>query len=340
MKQIVITKYGDTDVLKIQERKDPEPLPGEVLIKVKAIGVNFADILARMGLYPDAPKPPCVVGYEVSGIVEAAGPSVASSIVGKSVLALTRFNGYSEKVCVPETNVFTLPGSLDFEMAAAIPVNYLTAYQLICVMGGLKKGESVLIHNAGGGVGLAALDISMHLGATTYGTSSGKKHPFLKERGLNYPIDYRNQDFLSTIMDLTEGKGVELILDPIGGKNWKKNYKALRSTGRLGVFGVSTVTESKMGRPLQFAKLLTQMPWYNPLGLMNANKSVFGVNLGHMWNERDKLRGWMQDILNGVEEGWVRPHVDRTFPFEQVGEGHAYIEARKNIGKVVLATGD
>jgi len=340
MKQIVITKYGDTDVLKVQERKDPEPLPGEVLIKVKAIGINFADILARKGLYPDAPKPPCVVGYEVSGIVEAVGQGVASSIVGKSVLALTRFKGYSEKVCVPETNVYAIPGSLDFERAAAIPVNYLTAYQLICVMGGLKKGESVLIHNAGGGVGLAALDISMHLEATTYGTSSVGKHSFLKERGLNHPIDYRNQDFLSTIMHLTDGKGVELVIDPIGGKNWKKNYKALRSTGRLGVFGVSTVTESKMARPFQFARLITQMPWYNPLGLMNANKSVFGVNLGHMLNERDKLRGWMQDILNGIEEGWVRPHVDRTFPFEQAGEAHAYIEARKNIGKVVLATGD
>jgi NADPH:quinone reductase-like Zn-dependent oxidoreductase len=340
MKQIVITKYGDTDVLKVQERKDPEPLPGEVLIKVKAIGINFADILARKGLYPDAPKPPCVVGYEVSGIVEAVGQGVASSIAGKSVLALTRFKGYSEKVCVPETNVFTIPGSFGFEKAAAIPVNYLTAYQLICVMGGLKKGESVLIHNAGGGVGLAALDISMHLEATTYGTSSVGKHSFLKERGLNHPIDYRNQDFLSTIMRLTDGKGVELVIDPIGGKNWKKNYKALRATGRLGVFGVSTVTESKMARPFQFARLITQMPWYNPLGLMNANKSVFGVNLGHMWNERDKLGGWMQDILNGIEEGWVRPHVDRTFPFEQAGEAHAYIEARKNIGKVVLATGD
>jgi NADPH:quinone reductase-like Zn-dependent oxidoreductase len=340
MKQIVITKYGDTDVLKIQESKDPEPLPGEVLIEVKAIGVNFADILARKGLYPDAPKPPCVVGYEVSGIVEAAGRGVASSIVGKPVLALTRFNGYSEKVCVPETNVFTIPGSLDFERAAAIPLNYLTAYQLICVMGGLKKGEAILIHNAGGGVGLAALDISMHLEATTYGTSSVEKHSFLKKRGLNHPIDYRNQDFLSIIMHLTDGKGVELAIDPIGGKNWKKSYKALRSTGRLGMFGVSTVTESKMGRPFQFAKLLTQMPLYNPLGLMNANKSVFGVNLGHMWDERDKLRGWMQDILNGIEEGWVRPHVDRPFPIEQAGEAHAYIEARKNIGKIVLVTGD
>jgi NADPH:quinone reductase-like Zn-dependent oxidoreductase len=340
MKQIVITKYGDTDVLKIQEKKDPGPADGEVLIKVKAIGVNFADILARKGLYPDAPKPPCVVGYEVSGIIETVGQGVDSSIVGKSVLALTRFNGYSDKVCVPENNVFVIPESLDFERAAAIPVNYLTAYQLICVMGGLKKGESVLIHNAGGGVGLAALDIALHLEATTYGTSSAGKHSFLMERGLNNPIDYRNQDFLSSIMNLTEGKGVELVIDPIGGKNWKKSYRALRPTGRLGIFGVSSVTESKMGRIIQFIKLIAEMPWYNPLGLMNANKSVFGVNLGHMWNERDKIGGWMQEILKGVEEGWVRPHVDRTFPFEHAGEAHAFIEARENIGKIVLVTGD
>ncbi len=339
MKQIVITKYGDPDVLKIQERKDPKPSTGEVLIKVKAIGVNFADILARKGLYPDAPKPPCVVGYEVSGIIEAAGQGVDPSLVGKSVFALTRFNGYSDKVCVPEDSVFAIPGSLDFERAAAIPVNYLTAYQLIWVMGGLKKRESVLIHNAGGGVGLAALDIALHLEATTYGTSSAGKHSFLMERGLEHPIDSRSQDFLSSIMSLTDGKGVEMIIDPIGGKNWNKSYRALRSTGRLGMFGVSTVADSTMGRIFQFIKLIAQTPWYHPLGLMNANKSVFGVNLGHMWHERNKISGWMQTILKGVDEGWVRPHVDRTFPFEQAGEAHAYIEARKNIGKIVLVTG-
>ena len=339
MKQIAITKYGGPEVFEIQERKAPAPSDGEVLINVEAIGVNFADILARKGLYPDAPKPPCVVGYEVSGTVETAGPGVDSSILGNAVIALTRFNGYADKVCVSEKAVFPLPESLDFERAAAIPVNYLTAYQLLWVMGGLKKGESVLIHNAGGGVGLAALDICMHLEATTYGTSSVAKHSFLKERGLNYPIDYRNQDFLSSIMRLTGGKGVEVILDPIGGKNWKKSYKALRSTGRLGMFGVSTVTDSTMGRLFQFLKLVLQTPRYNPLRLMNANKSVFGVNLGHMWNERGKLGGWMQEILKGVEQGWVRPHVDRSFAFEQAGEAHAYIEARRNIGKVVLLAG-
>jgi len=340
MRQIVISKFGGPDVLQIREGKDPEPSDGEVCINVKAIGINFADILARKGLYPDAPKPPCVVGYEVSGIVAAAGRGVDSSIEGKSALALTRFNGYADKVCVPEGNVFAIPESLDFERAAAMPVNYLTAYQLIAVMGGLKKGESILIHNAGGGVGLAALDIALHLQATTFGTASGKKHHFLEERGLHHSIDYRTQDFLDVVMRLTDGKGVELVVDPIGGKNWKKSYKALAATGRLGAFGVSSVTESKLGRSLRFIKLLSQMPWYNPVGLMNANKSVFGVNLANMWPEGEKLRAWMQAVLGGIDNGWVRPHVDRSFPFDQAGEAHAYIEARQNIGKIVLVTGD
>ncbi len=339
MKQIVITKYGNTDVLKLQEKENPRPCSGEVLIAVKAIGINFADILARKGLYPDAPKPPCVVGYEVSGIVERTGEDVDSSLVGSSVVALTRFNGYSDRVCVPENAILMMPDSLDFEKAVAIPVNYLTAYQLISVMGGLKKGESVLIHNAGGGVGLAGLDIARHIGATTYGTSSAGKHSFLTERGLKHPIDYRRQDFLSAIMDLTGGKGVELVIDPIGGANWRKSYKALRSTGRLGMYGISMVTESKMGRLFQFITLIVQTPWYHPLGLMNTNKSVFGVNLGHMWKEKNKTSRWMQEILKGVEDGWIRPHVGRTFPFEQAGEAHAYIEARKNIGKIVLIPG-
>jgi synaptic vesicle membrane protein VAT-1 len=338
MQQIVISRYGDTDVLKIQETADPLPASGEVRIAVKAIGINFADILARKGLYPDAPKPPCVVGYEVSGVIESVGQGVDASKIGTSVFALTRFNGYSDQVCVSEKAVFPIPESLDFQSAAAIPVNYLTAYQLVYVMGGLKKGESVLIHNAGGGVGLAALDIALHRGATTYGTSSAGKHSFLRERGLHHPIDYRHQDFVAEVLDQTEGSGVELIIDPIGGRNWKKSYAALRSTGRLGMFGISTVTESTAGKWVKMLKLLVHMPWYHPLQLMNANKSVFGVNLGHMWKEQAKLSAWMHAILHGVEEGWIRPHVDKAFPFEHAGEAHAYIEARKNIGKIVLVT--
>jgi NADPH:quinone reductase-like Zn-dependent oxidoreductase len=220
----------------------------------------------------------------------------------------------------------------------AIPVNYLTAWQLLVVMGALKPGETVLIHNAGSGVGLAAIDISCHLGATIYGTASARKHAFLRQRGLHEPIDYTKLDWAREVTRLTQGRGVELITDPLGGSEWKKSYGALRHTGRLGMFGASTMTESRLPGPLKLLKVGLGMPWFNPVALMNQNRSVFGVNLGHLWHEAPKIEAWMKVLMDGVNAGWVRPHVDRTFPLAQAGEAHAYIESRKNTGKVVLVT--
>lgn len=336
MRQIVMTKTGGVEVLKIQEVQEPRAGNGEVRIDVKAAGINFADILARKGIYPDAPKKPCVVGYEVSGIVDSVGEGVDSSLVGKQVIAAVRFGGYSEKVVTPSSFVWKKPGSLSFEQGAAIPVNYITAYQLLVVMGALKQGESILIHNVGGGVGLAALDIAKHVGAVTFGTASSRKHSFLKERGLDHAIDYRTQDWLKEVKELTEGLGVELITDPIGGRNTWKSYRALRRTGRLGLFGISTATQTRFSLKYNLVKTVIRMPRFHPVRLMNANKGIFGVNIGHMWGEEEKMRLWVLEILRGVEEGWINPHVDRTFPFENVAEAHQYIEDRKNIGKVVL----
>ncbi len=201
----------------------------EVVISVRAAGLNFADILSRQGLYPDSPPKPCVMGYEVSGVIEAVGEDVNSSFQGKSVAAMTRFGGQSDMVAVKATQIFDKPEKLTFEQAAAIPVNYLTAYALLVVMGSLHEGESVLIHNAGGGVGLAAIDIAKKIGAITYGTASPGKHKFLAERGLDHAIDYRKQDWLPVLKDMTNGRGVDLMIDPIGGAHWKKSYAALRA---------------------------------------------------------------------------------------------------------------
>jgi NADPH:quinone reductase-like Zn-dependent oxidoreductase len=225
---------------------------------------------------------------------------------------------------------------LSHEQCAAIPVNYLTAWQLLVIMGGLRKGETVLIHNAGGGVGLAAIDVARHIGARSIGTASPGKHAFLKARGLDEAIDYRGKDWSVELARLTDGRGVELVTDPLGGSHWKKSYQALRSTGRLGMFGVSVATESGLFGPLRLLSAAVGMPLFHPVGLMNTNKAVFGVNLGHMWGEVGKLREWMDALLRGVADGWVRPHVDRTFRYDQAGEAHAYLEARKNTGKVVL----
>lgn len=336
MRAIVTTRNGDVRVMKVETRPDPVPAQGEVLIRVKASGLNFADILARQGLYPDGPPKPCVMGYEVSGLIESVGEGVDAGIVGESVIAMTRFGGQAELVCVPDAQVFEKPAELSFEQGAALPVNYLTAWALIVTMGGLRADESILIHNAGGGVGLAALEIARHIGAKTFGTASAGKHEFLKERGLDHPIDYRDQDWLPVLMDLTEGRGVELIIDPLGGNSWKQSYRALRRTGRMGVFGMSVASASGIKGKLKALKAVVSMPRYNPLGLMNRNKGVFGLNLGHMWGEGEKVASWTREIMRGVQQGWIRPHVDRTFPFEEIADAHRYIEARKNIGKIIL----
>jgi NADPH:quinone reductase-like Zn-dependent oxidoreductase len=336
MRQVVTTANGGIEVLKVQEAPDPKPAEGEVVVQVKAAGLNFADILARQGLYPDGPKKPCVMGYEVAGVIEAVGEGVDPQLAGKPVVAMTRFRGQAEKVAIAANQLFVKPESLSFELAAAIPVNYLTAYALLEVMGSLHPGESVLIHNAGGGVGLAAIDIARKIGATTYGTASPGKHEFLRERGLDHPIDYRNQDWLPVLKQLTDGRGVDLVIDPIGGSHWKKSYAALRHTGRLGMFGVSTASANGLKGKLKMIKAAAQMPRFHPIGLLNKNRGVFGLNLGHMWHEPEKVARWMKAILDGVSEGWVRPHVDKSFPFAQAGAAHSYMEARKNIGKVVL----
>ena len=276
------------------------------------------------------------MGYEVAGVIEAAGEDVDAQFVGQAVMAMTRFRGQAEKIAVPVNQLFAKPESLGFEAAAAIPVNYLTAYALLQVMGSLHAGESVLIHNAGGGVGLAAIDIAKKIGAITYGTASPGKHEFLRERGLDHPIDYRTQDWLPVLQQLTDGRGVDLVIDPIGGSHWRKSYAALRHTGRLGMFGVSTASANGLKGKLKLIKAAAQMPRFHPLGLLNKNRGVFGLNLGHMWHEPEKVATWMEAILAGVNEGWVRPHVDKAFPFAQIGDAHSYMEARKNIGKVVL----
>jgi NADPH:quinone reductase-like Zn-dependent oxidoreductase len=322
--------------MKVEERPDPVPKQGQVVIRVAAAGLNFADILARQGLYPDGPPKPCVMGYEVAGVVQSTGANGDQELVGKPVMAMTRFGGQAEMVAVPTEQVFEKPDNLSFEQAAAVPVNYLTAWALLVTMGGLTKDESVLIHNAGGGVGLAALDIARHIGARTFGTASKGKHEFLKQRGLDYAIDYRGQDWLPMLLDLTDGRGVELVIDPLGGQSWKKSYRALRATGRMGVFGMSTASASGIRGKLRALKAIIQTPRFHPLGLMNRNKGVFGLNLGHMWGEGEKVAGWTREVMRGVAEGWIRPHVDRAFPFDQIADAHNYIEGRNNIGKVVL----
>lgn len=338
MRQVWITRAGPPEVLEIKEAPDPSPKAGELRIRVEATGVNFADIMGRLGIYPDLPKMPVVVGYEVGGRVDAAGQGVDASWVGKDVFAMTRFGGYSDVVCVPENQVFVRPADMSAEHGAALPVNYFTAWQLIVVMGGLRAGETVLVHSVGGGVGIAATQIAKHIGAKVIGTASRGKHEFLRGIGVDELIDYRTEDFEKRTMDLTHGHGVELILDAVGGDSFKKGFRILAPTGRLGMFGMSSAAVGKERSIVAALKTVASMPWlqFNPPSLLNANKGVFGVNLGHLWGEVPRIRKWADDLLELWAGGVIRPHVDKVFPFAEAAAAHHYVQDRKNIGKVLL----
>ena len=217
MRQIFITKAGPPEVLKVQESPDPDAGPGQVRVRVRAAGINFADLAARVGLYPDAPPIPCVVGYEAAGVVDQVGPDVVGFKAGDRVLAMPRFGGYSDTVVVPVGQAYHMPEKMSFEEGAALPVVYLTAHHAMVFTGELRRGSKVLIHSVAGGVGLAALELAKAKDCVVLGTCSPGKFDFVRERGCQHPID-SGADYVPEVKKiLGEGVGLDLIMDPVGG---------------------------------------------------------------------------------------------------------------------------
>jgi NADPH:quinone reductase-like Zn-dependent oxidoreductase len=336
MRQVWIPKIGGPEVLEVREAPDPEPQPGEVRVRVNASGINFADILARMGLYPDSPKLPAVVGYEVAGVVDGVGEGVGDFRDGERVLCMTRFGGYSDVVCVQQGAARRTPENLDDAGAASIPVNYLTAWLMLVRLGNIRRGERVLVHACAGGVGLAAVQICRHFGAEVIGTASASKHDRLREMGVEACIDYRTQDFEEEVRRYTDGGGVDIALDAVGGESLAKSYRSLASLGRLFVFGASSLAPGSKRSWVSALVGLARMPTFKPLRLMSQNKGVLGVNLGHLWNRGDEMTAMLGEIADLFADGTFEPVVDKTFPFTEAAAAHQYIQDRKNFGKVVL----
>jgi NADPH:quinone reductase-like Zn-dependent oxidoreductase len=341
MRAVVITEHGGPEVLRVQDLPDPPVGPGEVRIAVKAAGINFADTMARTGLYPDSPKVPCVVGYEVAGEVESVGDRVESVRPGDRVLAGTRFNGQAELVTVPESMVYELPERLSFEEGAAFPVNYATAQAGLVVMGGLKTGERVLIHAAAGGVGIAATQIAKRVGAEVFGTASASKHDAIRAQGVDHAIDYRSQDFAEEVRRLTGGEGIDVAFDALGPSSFRKDYRLLRPGGRLIMYGASEVqTGEKRSVPTALRTVakspFSAMPWWKGLGVMNENKGVFGLNMLSWWDAEGSLARVIEPLIPGLRQGELKPVVAEVFPFDRAPDAHRFIAERRNIGKVVL----
>jgi NADPH:quinone reductase-like Zn-dependent oxidoreductase len=337
VKALVITEHGPPEVLRVQERPDPRPGPGEVRIRVRAAGINFADLLARVGIYPDAPKPPCVVGYEVAGEVESLGERVEGLSVGDRVLAGCNFGGHAELVVTGAANCVKLPEDWSYEEGAAAPVVYATAYAGLIRYGSVHEGERILVHAAAGGVGIAATQIGKRLGAEVFGTASASKHEAMRGFGVDHPIDYRGQDFVKEVRRISgEKRPLDLVMDAIGGKSFKKSFSLLRAGGRLVCFGASSVQSGERRSRPQALKAIAQMPLFHPAKLMSESKAVIGLNMKTLWDEKGSLDEYVGPLRAWIEEGRIRPVVAEAFPLERAAEAHRFMHEGKNVGKVVL----
>jgi NADPH:quinone reductase-like Zn-dependent oxidoreductase len=330
MRAVVITKHGGPGVLQVQERPDPSLGPGEVRIDVAAAGINFADIMARLGFYPDAPKTPCVVGYEVAGTILELGEGVGDLNHGQRVVAGTEFGGYASQVVVPAESVVALPDGLTFEQGAAIPVNYGTAWMGLVGFGSLRPGERVLIHAAAGGVGIAATQVAKRQGAEVYGTSSPGKHARISELGVDHPLDYTTAGWERGLPPF------DVIMDAIGGNSFRRSYELLGGGGRLIAFGASGVVSGERRNPIAALGTAMRMPRFNLIKQMSASKAVIGLNM-YTLSQDERRRAQVNAALRELlDDGTIQPVVAGAFSFEEAGAAQNMITERRNVGKVVL----
>ncbi|KAJ8414334.1 hypothetical protein AAFF_G00052040 [Aldrovandia affinis] len=336
-RSLVLSGYGGYDKVKLQLKKGMPTLKnGEVLVRVKACGLNFADLLARQGLYDRLPSPPVTPGMECSGVIEALGEEVTGRQVGDKVLVLNRCGMWQEVVAVPASHTFSMPEGMSFEEAAAIPVNYITAYMMLFDFGNLRPNQSVLVHMAAGGVGIAATQLCKTVkDVTVFGTASASKHEAISQGGVTHTIDYRTQDYVSEIRKISP-KGLDVILDPLGGSDTHKAFNLLKPMGKLITYGTANMLTGQKKNLLAVAKT-----WYNQFStnagsLIHSNKSVCGFHLGYLDGENELISQVVAKLLELYNQGKIKPRLDSTYHFEQVGDAMRRMQERNNIGKVIL----
>ncbi len=335
MKAVEIRRAGPPETLETGEVPLPQPGVGEVRIRVHRAGVNFADVLARQGIYPDAPKPPFVPGYEVSGVVDLSGPAVDGFRGGERVAAFTRFGGYAESAVAKVPFVVPLPPGVDFSVGAAVPVNFVTAYYCLFHTGALFPGDRVLTHAAAGGVGLAAVQMAKGAGAVVFGTAgSAEKVAFLKMFGVDHPIDYQADDFVEAVKEITGGEGVDVILDSIGGRMLERDLGVLRPGGRIVFLGLAAAAGKS--RPVMLRELMSA-PRLQPIKLLESSKGFFGVNVLRVFDHRPALGSvLLRKVFDLVETGKARPVIAAEIPLQHAPEAHRLLQERSTIGKVLL----
>jgi NADPH:quinone reductase-like Zn-dependent oxidoreductase len=340
MRALWLTARGGLDALAIRETPDPEPRAGEVRIRVEASSLHFSELMIRQGLYPDGPALPAILGYDAVGVVDRVGPSAERFAVGTRVMARTPFGAHAELVCTPQACAFVIPSDMPVTDAVALPVTYVTAYHVLFEAGRLRPNQSVLIHMAGGGVGLAALQLCRTVaGVVTFGTSSAHKHAALTASGCTCPIDYRNADYAAEIRRATAGRGVDLILDPLGGRDTEKSLSLLKQGGRLVVFGFSNLIRGERLDPRHSMSEMKSVPRLDARELMNGNRAIVGVNLWRLSEEVDFRTPAVEALRRLYAAKAIEPVTDSVVPLADAAAGYRRMLERRNVGKVVVEIG-
>jgi len=341
MKAIRVKRHGDESVMEFTEIPEPTPGQGEVRVRVRAAGVNFADILARLGVYKAAPPPPFVPGIEVSGVVEACGPGAGRLKVGDRVMAFSPFGGYAEKTVLREAYAFPIPEDMGFPEAAALPVQYLTAYHGLFHLAHLRPGETVLVHAAAGGVGLATLQLCEEAGAKVVATvGSAKKAEAVKaECPSARVVVMGEEDFVSAVREATQGRGPDVIMDSLGGRCFRRGWNVLAPGGRHILFGAATAVKPGAISKIAAGWRLLPMLWVSTLPMIDGNKTLSAFNLYHLANDAERLHAASKHLLELRAKGRVKPRITLSLPLEKAAEAHRRIQNRETTGKVILTVG-
>jgi len=336
MKAAVLVKNGNASTaFEIREVPKPEPGEGEVLIKVAAFGLNFADVMARIGMYKEAPPLPAILGYDVAGYIETVGTNVSTLKPGDRVVAMTRFGGYAEYAVTKASAVAVIPADINMPAATALATQYCTAYYSAAEVMSLYAGDKVLIQSGAGGVGTALIQYAKYKGCEIFSTAgSDEKLKYLSSLGVQHPVNYTTQDFESIIKKSTAGKGVDAIFDAVGGSSIKKGFKSLAAGGRLVCYGASDMSGKnifgKMGAALGFG-------FYHPLMLMMPSKAIIGVNMLRIADEKPAvIQRCLEAVVQLTKDGVFKPVLGKSFPISEIGAAHEYLEKRKSMGKVAV----
>lgn len=340
MKAAVLIKNGDAaTAFELREVAKPQPGKGEVLIKVVAFGLNFADVMARRGIYKEAPPLPAVLGYDVAGIVESVGHEVNNVKPGDRVTAMTRFGGYAEYAVTNASAAATIPAGMDYATATALTTQYCTAYFAAAEMINLHKGDKVLVQSGAGGVGTALIQYAKYKGCEIFSTGgSDEKIAYLSSLGVHHPINYTSTDFEMEIKKITDGKGVDVIFDAVGGSSVKKGIRSLVAGGRIVCYGAADITNKNIVGKI---KTVLGFGFYHPITFMSASKALIGINMLRIADNKPLvIQRCLQEVVRLNNEGVFAPTIGKVFHISQIAAAHDYLEKRKSIGKVVVQWND